>query len=286
MDLAKAKNIIIGLLLAFNLFMLFINVPHFNTGRVSKETIENTELILKSRGVTLETKIPTASKKARRLVYGIDKLDKMQIVRKFFGEVYTATEVEGIETKYEFDEKVLSFTGSGTFVFTDKSPDNRVESDAAGSVKADSARKAAGEFLKEHDLLSRRYVVDSLHRELDGGMSVTFIEKYDDFLVFDNYCIVTVTLEGITRVEYSWLQVKGFSEEIPAETTDAYQVLLAHYKNDSDDVITDIDIGYKYYMYDDMEGMETLELVPVWRVKLKGERTPNYLSLHGSGSEG
>ncbi len=290
MDLAKAKNIVIGLLVAFNIFMLFINAPHFSAGKVSKETIENTEIILKSRGVTLETDIPTASKKARRLVYGIEKLDRRQVLNKFFGEDYTVSgdlgEALGIDTRYEYDDMVLRFTGGGAFVFTDKSPDDRVETDGTGNVKSDAARKAARGFLKEHGLLSSKYVVDELHREPDGGISVIFIEKYDDFLVFDNFCVVTVSAAGIKRAEYSWIQVKGFSEDIPGETTNAYQALLAHYKDVCDDVITDIDIGYKYYMYDAMEGMETLELVPVWRIKLKEESTPKYLSIHSSEPEG
>jgi len=288
MDLAKAKNIVIGMLLAFNIFMLFINAPHFNAGKVSGETIANTEIILKSRGVTLETDIPKASKKARRLVYGIATLDKGQILRRFFGENYYVPgdldEDEEEDAGYEYEDMTISFEGSGKFVYTDKSPDSKVETDGSGNVKADAARKAAREFLKEYGLLSGKYVVDDVRKEPDGGVSVVFIEKYDDFLVFDNYSIVTVSSKGVTRLEYSWMQVKGFSQEMPGETTNAYQALLAYYKDESNDVITDIDIGYKYNIFGAMEGMETLELVPVWRIKLKGESTPRYLSVHSSES--
>jgi len=290
MDLAKAKNIVIGLLLAFNIFMLFINVPHFSAGKVSRETIENTEIILKSRGVTLETEIPTESVKARKLVYGAEKLDRLQILRRFYGVSYPVSGDLGrsadIDTSYEYDDKVLSFSGGGTFVFVDNSPDGRVETDAAGNVKPDAARKAAREFLKKYGLFSSRYVVDEIRTEHDGAVSVVFIEKYDDFLVFDNFCIVTVSASGVRRAEYSWMQVKGFSQEMPGERSDAYQALLAHYKAESDDVITDIDIGYKYNMYGAMEGMETLELIPVWRIKLKGGKAPKYISIHSSESGG
>lgn len=275
MDLAKAKGVIIIILVAFNVFLLFNNLTVSREQGVRKETIENAEKILKARGVTLEKGIPPALKEAHWLVYGNEKLDRPSIGRAFFADNYHAS---GYITDYAYQDKKLVFTSDTGFVYTDGSPEVKVEADSSGNVNSDEAQKIARKYLNDHKLLSGRYVIDELRRESDGSMVVTFMEEYDDFLVYDNYCSVTVTTGGVTRLEYSKLQILGFSKKID-DLADAYQVLLANYKDGSSLVITDMDVGYRFTQEHSIEGMESTELLPIWRVRIKGVAEPVYLGL-------
>jgi regulatory protein YycI of two-component signal transduction system YycFG len=57
MDWSKAKNVLIVIFLALNVFLLFTNYDTLSSGRtVSKEILSNTESVLNSRGVKLKCK--------------------------------------------------------------------------------------------------------------------------------------------------------------------------------------------------------------------------------------
>ena len=269
MDLAKAKSVIIVMLIAFNIFLLFNNLTYYNRQGVQKETVENAAAILNARGIRLESSIPMYSKGTHRLKYGKGKLDRAEMAAKLLGESY----VEDSDGEaFEYGDKKLVFSSDTKFVLTDGKPglDFNVDS-------ADEVEKLARAYLKDSGLLSGKYVVDELKQSQDDSMVVTFIEDYDGFLVYDNYCTVKVTAKGITRIEYGKLQITGFSPEKVEDLTAAYQVLLANFKEGSGQVITSIDIGYKYTYDQSMEEMESMEMLPVWRVKIKNTLEPVYL---------
>ena len=269
MDLAKAKSVVIVMLLAFNIFLLFNNVTYSKRQGIQSETIENVEKILKTRGVTLECRIPTASREAHRLEYGNGGLDRDAIAAKLLGESYM---VSGGGGQYGYGGKEIVFSGSTSLLFTDDKPASAVD-----IGDDDKVTKAALKYLKDKGLAGGTYVVDALERSRDGSVVVYFIEEYDGFLVYDNYSTVTVTAKGITRLEYNRLQIKGFTAERVEDFAAAYQVLLANFKDGGKQVITDIDIGYKHSDDYSMNGKESVELLPVWRIKIKDTPGPLYL---------
>jgi regulatory protein YycI of two-component signal transduction system YycFG len=76
MDISKAKIIIIVLLAAFNVFLL-VNIFIISGGQdIHAKTIKNAELILNSRGITLECDIPGKTSGFRRLEYGNGEIDR------------------------------------------------------------------------------------------------------------------------------------------------------------------------------------------------------------------
>lgn len=269
MDLAKAKGVIIALLLVFNIFLLFNNLTYFKDRGVQKETIKNAVEILKARGITLDCNIPVNTLKTRWLTYGSKKLlDETAIADKLLGASYRSNKAGS----YEAAGKKLVFNSNSAFVYADEKPSSKVDvKDIAETGKY--ARK----YLEEAGLLSGKYIIDAAELNQDGSVAVHFIEKYDDYLVFDNYCTVTLNNNGITWIEYNKLPIEGFSYRSGQTQVAAYQVLLAKYQKGSGQVITAMDIGYKYSEDQSMEGIETIELLPVWRVKLKGSGE-DYLS--------
>ena len=269
MDLAKAKSIIIVMLVAFNLFLLFNNLTYFKGQGVQKETIENAEKILNARGITLENNISTYSKETHRLQYGNGTLDKAAMAEKLLGDSYVIAQDGKV---FENADKKLEFFSDTIFMFMDDKPSSKVD---VGNI--DNVGRVARAYLKDKDLSIDDYIVDLIQHNKDGSVTMTFIEKYHDFLVYDNYCIATMNANGIKQLEYGRRQIVGFSPKKLEDQVDAYQVLLAHFTEDKELVITNIDIGYKYLEDQSMDEIESLELLPIWRVKIKDVPDPLYL---------
>ncbi len=277
MDLAKAKSVIIIILISFNLFILYQILSYYNGQDIPKETIKNTERILKARGISLECDIPVKMNNAHKLVYSSEKLNRSVIAEALLGNSYQKIS-DG--TGFEAAGKKLVFPGDTKFVFTDTGPAGRLDTD-----DQDEVEKYARTYLKDRGLLPGGYVVDRMERNSDGSMVVMYIENYGGYLVFDNYCSVTVASGGVTRLEYEKLQLKRYSNDMVEDLAAAYQVLLANFKEGDNLVITQIDLGYKYSEKNTMDGMESSELLPVWRIKIKGDPNPRYLSSLNAGEE-
>lgn len=280
MDLPKAKSVIIVMLIAFNVFLLFNNWNSFKGQGIQKETIENTEAILKARGVTLECDIPRTSKGAHKLKYGNGKLDRAAIADKLFGETLMEAKpfgksnmAAGEAASFEYDGKKLVFSSGTKFVFINDKPGSEVD-----ISKDDEVKKFAQKYMRDMGLIDGKYIMDELKRSQAGSVAVTFIEDYNGLLVYDNYCTATITGKGITRLEYGKLQIVGFTPERVQDLAAAYQVLLANYKEGGKHVITSIDIGYKFSEGYSMDAIQSVELLPVWRVKIKDAPKPDYFS--------
>lgn len=303
MDVAKAKNVVIALLIAFNIFLLVNNLTFVKGQGVRKETIQNAEMILKQRGVTLETDIPTTPGGLHRLEYSYSKLDRQALAQTLLGEGYIVTgqeltNVQGVASVQDFEfengERKLQFISDTEFIYTDDRPTSVFDIGSEEKI-----RKAAQQFLEEAGLLEGKYVVDSLTRSQDesggqvgdnvrdsgdeqvagggrgGSMTVVFIESFEGFPVFDNYASVTLDQNGVRRLEYGKVHVNGFTQD-SIERFDAYQALLARFKMGSNLVITAIDSGYKLED-SSMNGVESVEMLPVWRVRIKDQSEPEYL---------
>ena len=300
MDVAKAKNVVITLLIAFNIFLLVNNLTFVKGQGVRKETIQNAEVILKNRGVSLECSIPTIPGGLHRLEYSYSKLDRQALAQTLLGNGYAvigqeASSDQGVASvqDYEFEqgEKKLQFISDTQFIYTDDQPAAVIDMGSEEKI-----RKAAQQFLKEAGLLDGKYVVDSLVRGSAGGegdearagsddmdnsgtrggsVTVVFIESFEGFPVFDNYAYVTLDQNGVLRLEYGKVRVNGFKQD-SIERFDAYQALLARFKMGSNLIITSIDSGYKLED-SSMNGVESVEMLPVWRVRIKGQSEPEYL---------
>jgi hypothetical protein len=142
------------------------------------------------------------------------------------------------------------------------------------------AEEAAMKFMKEKGLLDGKYVQDQAVKNGDGSWTLDYIEAYGGSLLYDNCFSVTVNREAVSRLDYRKRRFKGFSNE-NIEQFEAYQALLAYFKEGNGIVITSIDSGYKLEE-PSMKEAESVELLPVWRVKIKGMSEPVYISSHDS----
>ncbi len=272
MDVARAKSIVILLLIAFNVFLLANNLIHRDSQSVSKEVLENTETILEQRGVKLECDIPSTPGGASRLVYITGGLDRDSIAENLLGEEY---EISADGYIFSHDGKRIVFEDQNRFTYTD---DELLTS--KGSISEKEAGEAALRFMKEKGLLGGKYVPDDAIKNSDGSWTFDYIETFSGSFLYDNSFSITISQNYVSRLIYHKQQIKGFSSE-SIERAQAYQALLSRFKDETDIIITSIDSGYKL---DEsaMEEMESVELLPVWRVKLKGISEPVYIGSHDS----
>jgi regulatory protein YycI of two-component signal transduction system YycFG len=271
MDVSKAKVIIIVLLAAFNIFLLSSNLTHVRSENTS-EIISNTVTILKQRGITLECGIPKEMGTFHGLRYGNGKLDRASIAGKLLGGTYELPDKGDV---YENNGKKLEFSGDMKFVFTEAHPSSGFD-----LRNDDKLKKTVQDFLKGTGLIDKNYVIDQYTRNQDGNITVKFIEKYENYLVYDNYCKVSLTAAGIMRLDYSKYQIIGFSNGKIVQT-EAYQALLAYYKDGADKTLTGIDCGY-ILDNSNLDGKESVEVPLVWRAKVKGESNPVFLNVETS----
>jgi len=133
--------------------------------------------------------------------------------------------------------------------------------------------------MRKIGLTNDKYRVDELRKESDGSLTIVLMEQYEGFLLYDNTCKITFSERGIRRIDYKKLQVKGFTPEKVAHI-EAYQALLAYFESGSNVTISSIDNGYKLDETG-LEGMESIELLPTWRIGIKDGR-PVFISSHNT----
>lgn len=269
MDVAKAKNIIIVVLLLFNILLLYNNIMRSEAQAVSKDVTRSTEQILMSRGVKLECEIPADTNGTSRLRFSNEPLNRQQLVERLMGE---ASSSSGNAKVYESENGSLEFIDDYDLYYVNKKPGTEFD-----ISKKNAAKNAAKAFLKSKGLWENRYIVDRLINNDDGSVTISFIEEYNDLLIFDNYCSITMTSRGISRLFYGRRQIIEFSTEVE-DRIYAYQALLSYFKQDNNNcIITNIDIGYKISDEENQAGNESSEMSPVWRIRIKDVDDPVYL---------
>lgn len=268
MDWARAKIIILFLLLAFNIYLLY-NIYGYARGQeIAVETIQNTEKILNVRGIQLECPIPRYNNDTPKLVLDNVKPDRLSMAEKLLGEGYIEGQPGGA---YINGSKKLSFDRNDVLSYNDSKP-----ADTVDVKRKNAAEKYVRDFLTDKGLVDSSYILDEKKVNNDGSTLLCYIEKYKGFLVYDNYTRVTVTEKGITGIDMQRRHIIGLSSVKTSDIVSAYQVLLGNFGESTDITITGIDIGYKYSGAQDVNAVESSEQLSAWRVKIKGDAEPRY----------
>ena len=274
MDWARAKSIILVLLLVFNIFLLSKIVTDYGSLGVSKETILNMEKILDSRGVQVECEIPRYNRDTPRLEFGNGQANKAGQVEKLLGlKPDTGSEFDNEKVIYEIGSRKLVFTSTNSFTYTDGKPEDIVD-----TVHISETEKYLKKFLKDRDLYNIYYVMDEKPVIQGTDVVFTYIEEYKDFLVFDNYLKAVVSEKGVTYLEVRHRPIKGFSIEKISDISAAYQILLENFDGTDKAVITAVDLGYKDAVLQEQDELQSTQQLPVWRIKVRGSAQARYFS--------
>ena len=268
MDWARAKSIILFLLFAFNIFLLTNIYGYVRDQGIAVETIQNTEKILESRGIRLDCTIPRYNKDTPKLVLDNERPDWPVLAEKLLGKGYVEGESVGT---YINGSKKLSFDKNEALSYIDDKPADKVDLKRKNSVE-----KYVHDFLTDKGLVVSSYILDEKKVNSDDSIYLSYLEKYKGFLVYDNYARVTAIEKGITGIVAQRRHITGLSTLKTSNITTAYQVLLGNYDGSTAATITGIDIGYKDSGVLDLNGIESSEQLPVWRVKIKEAAEPRY----------
>lgn len=261
MDWSKAKNVLIVIFLALNIFLLADLYILTKQEGVSKETIANATSILNSKGVVLKCELPTYNGKTSRLAYEGSAYDRSKVLNKLCG--YGNIPSKEIKDGKEFVQgsRKLIFESGEVFAYQDASPGEGVNISDRKAVE-----KYVRKLLKGLELKVREYFADTYIVNPDNSVKIVFIEKLGNFLVYDNKVEVTVTGKGITYLRCSLKKVKGFTPE-KNEIIPAYLALLKNYGSSSNMVITAMDIGYGGHALE--QDIKEAYEKPVWHVRIE-----------------
>lgn len=267
MHWTKAKNIIIIILAALNIF-LAVNLYIINSDRLSsKEAEQNARTILSSRNITINCKVPSVSGVPKRLNFMNDGYESTLLAEKLMGISDVKSTDFDIENAVVNGSRKLQLIPSISFLYTDSKPESTVDTSKIARME-----KYTVNFLKDRKLMPKSYIMDNYVKNADNSVTFIFIEKYGGNLIFDNYLETTVGQKGITRILGSHRSIKKAESVSQDKIMTAWQVILRNFTDNSGTEIESVDFGYKEET-SNIENMKASLEDPVWRIKAKGSNT-------------
>jgi len=274
MDWSKVKNVLIVVFMILNAFLL-INIIAANTGDgVSNETLANTKSILEARGFVLKCGIPDYNSDSVKLNYETSEYERVKIAGLLLGKEITG--------KFEAGREFIENGRKVRF-----NPDMSIEMEDPGSGLApdipDIIKKTYG-YIEQRvngtGIPLKNYKPENEYDKLpDGGISVTYIERYKDYLVYDNYIRITIFKNRQVNLKLNYNKVTGVKKENLEGTKPipVYQILLSEFVKDRAAIITGIDLGFKGDSVE--QGSKVVNKRPVWRIKIEGQE-PEYYNVY------
>lgn len=257
MNWSKAKNILILIFIALNIF-LFINIIKIYGSDKSADKIANTERILADRGYILRCDIPDSTRSGM-LSFVTGDYDRKAVVEKLLGkEVLADIELqEGFE--YTYGDRSLIFQPGNIMIYSNKSPADDINISDLKKV-----RKYAENFINSLALPINEYFSEKSNA--DGSITIYYKQRYKGFLIFYNEAEITITEKGITSFRCKLikpLEISSSKKIVPA-----YQILLKHFLKGDNTIITSIDLGFAASFHESsVQASEAL----VWRIGIEGQ---------------
>lgn len=267
MDWSKAKNLLIFLFLALNIFLAAYVFMSFKNDS-SNANILNTEKILKSRGYTLNTKIPNISE-AYKMLYDKGQYDSAYIAQKLLEmPKISETEIKSAQSFKNGTKTIIFNPDKSLFTFEDKAPTKNVDI----STK-DKVEKYSIKLISQLKLPISNLYLDSYKTNSDKSVSITFIEKYKNLYIFKNYIELKITEKGLVFMECNLVKLIGFDTE-KVKINPVYQLLLKYFVEGKNRTIEKTDLGYE--LDTGVKGSKT----PEWRIKME-DGTIEYFDFQG-----
>ena len=157
--------------------------------------------------------------------------------------------------------KSLTFENENSFIYKNTSPEDSVN--IADRV---STEKYIKKILAGLGLSTSDYITDTYVKNQDDSVSVVLMEKYKNFVIYDNSVEASVTKKGVTYLKSKFKKIKGFASDkkviIPANL-----ILLKSYGETQNMEISGVDIGFMGHVLE-QDTKESYEN-PVWRIRIK-----------------
>jgi len=257
MDWTKAKNVLIILFVALNVYLGINIVKYYKNDNVSSKTITQVKGILSNNGIDINCEIPNITK-CYRLNYKNTEFNKMKVVEKLLG--YTGIKVDKIQVGKPIvnGSKTLEFDNDNVINFRNTNPNESVDISSNEAVI-----KYCSNFMSSIGVAFSEYYIESYQENKNSSITIKFTEKYKGYLVFDNSAEILISKRGIESLKCVLVGIIGLSK-YPIEIVPVYKILLKNFTNGKNATIDRIDIGFKCTY--PSEGTN-YDAVPEWRIK-------------------
>lgn len=239
MDWSSAKNILISIFLALNIFLFIVLKNIYFSGGIPDNVIENTKKMLKASNITVNCDIPLYNGKYQIMTTHKDTSIFDNVVRalikndeKIIKELHAGKKVD-YEGKVAFlnDADCLEYRYSGV-------KENNIP------LKNSSVIKVAQKFINKAALNKDNYILEEIKLLSSGKYKVIYAQKYNEFLLFNNSLTLFISSEGVDRFMMCNRAPENASFR-NSQVKNAYEVLLEHYIKKRNITITHIDMGFK-----------------------------------------
>ena len=114
MNWGYAKNVIIWVYIILNIFLITIFYKNNTRDNISRNTINNTIIALKKRGVLVNCEVPMYNKDTGTLSYDKFEFDRRKIVNEMFEQNYSED-----NSIYVSGSKEIKFVNKNNIIYTD-----------------------------------------------------------------------------------------------------------------------------------------------------------------------
>lgn len=275
MDWSRAKNILILIFILLNVFLSAVIINELRGSRVTKETISNTRLALKERGVEVNCSIPYYNGSAGNLAYKKVSFDRKKLIQNIFGTFGDGADIDDLPVQevVERDAKELRFKDEYSFSYKDMEPGGMI----SGLNNSDQIQGYVEKILKGLEIPVLDYIIDSVEQDKKGVTTYIFRQKYKNFWIVENHITVSLSdkyLEVVCRYQ----KVDGIRNG--KKVMPVHQVLLKNHDTIKDITINRIDLGFKNPERDD--GGRESDGIPVWCIEIqdKGKTVIRYFNAY------
>jgi len=259
MDWLRAKNIILGLLILLNIFLLINVMSVKDVFKFTSQYQKDARQALENAGIVIQGKIPFYKRPLGRISYieaGPDRYKKA--VEKLTGLTYEPSEDH---RRGEWRNNGFSFTlDKEKFIYAD---------DTGSEVfSVENERKLYRElsaWINKKGISTDSFLPDQITRDNDT-VTVEFIRKYRGFPLFDNKIVFHFSGTKLLKAEGS-IRIFDTIKLSKADDIVPVNIALLTNKDRIRNVITAVEIGYL------QPQDEELFDIPVWRLSLEsGEK--------------
>ncbi len=291
MEWSKAKNILIMIFLALNLFLgyslwedIYMNLP---SRVVSQREIEEATTSLESVNLELEASLSRQISSMSFLTVSSLKQQGENLAAVLFDPdqpyIFEQGE-EGALQVYRQEKNQIYLWENGKIIFTRGDPMEGIDEAQEEVLEEGAAVSLAEEYLKNVQLLPVDARLEEVYSLEDSSYLIRYNQVYKNHSLYGGYLVVRITPRGVEQIELYWLDPQGFSgQEINNISAAAALARLADSLEPFPErtAVEAVNIGY----YSEAFDAQKWDMVPVWRIRLSNGST-YYINAYNGELEG
>ncbi|UNC93702.1 two-component system regulatory protein YycI [Candidatus Contubernalis alkaliaceticus] len=290
MEWSKAKNILIMIFLALNLFLgyslwedIYLNYP---SRIISQKEIEEAEARLEAVNLELKINISPQIFTMSFLTVSNQEQQGEILAEKLLDpeQPFSFNKgTEGTPQVYRQDKNQIYIWENGRVIFT-REPMVDLEQSQDEVLEEGAAISLAEEYLENAQLLPVDARLEEVHSIGDNRYQIRYNQVYKNQTLYGGYLLVQITPRGLEQFELYWLDPQGFSgQEMNNISAAAALGRLADSLEPFSErtAVESMNIGY----YSEVFDAQKWDMVPVWRIRLSNRRT-YYINAYTGELEG